>query len=231
MSVTAGRLDQAGRHLVIWTADVAGALGSSRLDEAVRDDARGRSATGASNPRLKEIVHADFFNLEPIAGELTDLDACFFCLGITSLGLSETDYTRITYDLTMAVAGTLARTSPQMTFVFTSGASADSSEQGTVMWARVKGKAENGVLGLPFKASYVFRPGAIQPLHGITSRTGWYRALYVVLGPAMSLARWLAPRHILTTQQIGRAMIRVAQRGAPKRVLEAPDIYAVVTEP
>jgi len=191
----------------------------------------GRSATGASHPRLKEIVHADFFNLEPIAGELTDLDACFFCLGITSLGLSETDYTRITYDLTMAVAGRLARTSPQMTFVFTSGASADSSEQGSVMWARVKGKAENGVLGLPFKASYVFRPGAIQPLHGITSRTGWYRALYVVLGPAMSLARWLAPRHILTTQQIGRAMIRVAQRGAPKRVLEAPDIYAVVTEP
>ena len=114
--------------------------------------------------------------------------------------MSETDYTRITYDLTMAVAGTLARTSPQMTFVFTSGASADSSEQGTVMWARVKGKAENGVLGLPFKASYVFRPGAIQPLHGITSRTGWYRALYVVLGPAMSLARWLAPRHILTTR-------------------------------
>jgi uncharacterized protein YbjT (DUF2867 family) len=191
----------------------------------------GRSATGASNPRLKEIVHADFFNLEPIAGELTDLDACFFCLGITSLGMSETDYTRITYDLTMAVAGTLARTSPQMTFVLTSGASADSTEQGSVMWARVKGKAENGVLGLPFKASYVFRPGAIQPLHGITSRTGWYRALYVVLGPAMSLARWLAPRHILTTEQIGRAMIRVAQRGAPKRVLEAPDIYAVVSEP
>ena len=145
--------------------------------------------------------------------------------------MSETDYTRITYDLTMAVAGTLARTSPRMTFVFTSGASADSSEQGTLMWARVKGKAENGVLGLPFKASYVFRPGAIQPLHGIKSRTGWYRALYVVLGPAMSLARWLAPRHILTTEQIGRAMIRVAQRGAPRRVLEAPDIYAVVSEP
>ncbi len=191
----------------------------------------GRSTTGASNPRLKEIVHADLFNLDPIAGELTDLDACFFCLGITSVGMSEADYTRITYDLTMAVAGTLARTSPRMTFVFTSGAGADSSEKGGVMWARVKGKAENGVLGLPFKSSYVFRPGAIQPLHGITSRTGWYRAAYVVLGPAMSLARRLAPRHILTTEQIGRAMIRVAQRGAPKRVLEAPDIYAVVSEP
>ncbi len=191
----------------------------------------GRSATGASNPRLKEIVHSDFFNLEPIAGELTDLDACFFCLGITSVGMNETDYTRITYDLTMAVAGTLARTSPRMTFVFTSGAGADSSEKGTLMWARVKGKAENGVLGLPFKASYVFRPGVIQPLHGVKSRTGWYQALYVILAPAMSLARRLAPRHVLTTEQIGRAMIRVAQRGAPKRVLEAPDIYAVVSEP
>jgi uncharacterized protein YbjT (DUF2867 family) len=191
----------------------------------------GRSATGGSNPRLKEIVHSDFFNLDPIAEALTGLDACFFCLGITSVGMNEADYTRITYELTMAVAGTLARTSPQMTFVFTSGAGADSTETGSVMWARVKGKAENGVLGLPFKASFVFRPGAIQPRHGIKSRTGWYQALYTVLGPAMSLARHLAPRHILTTEQIGRAMIRVAQRGAPKRVLEAPDIYAAATEP
>jgi uncharacterized protein YbjT (DUF2867 family) len=191
----------------------------------------GRSPTAASNPRLKEIVHSDFFNLDPIAEALTGLDACFFCLGITSVGMNEADYTRITYELTMAVAGTLARTSPQMTFVFTSGAGADSTETGSVMWARVKGKAENGVLGLPFKASFVFRPGAIQPRHGIKSRTGWYQALYTVLGPAMSLARHLAPRHILTTEQIGRAMIRVAQRGAPKRVLEAPDIYAAATEP
>jgi uncharacterized protein YbjT (DUF2867 family) len=191
----------------------------------------GRSATGASNPRLKEIVHSDVFNLEPIAAELTDLDACFFCLGITSVGMNETDYTRITYDITMAVAGTLARTSPRMTFVFISGAGADTSEKGPVMWARVKGRAENGVLGLPFRASYVFRPGMIQPLHGIKSRTGWYQAIYVVLGPAMSLARHLAPRQILSTEQIGRAMIRVAQRGAPKRILEAPDIYAVTLEP
>ncbi len=190
----------------------------------------GRSATGASHPRLKQIVHADFFDLEPIAGELRDLDACFFCLGITSVGLGEEDYTRITCGITMAVAGTLARTSPHMTFVFVSGVGADSTEKGTVMWARVKGKAENGILGLPFKGSYVFRPGVIQPLHGITSRTGWYRALYVALTPAMSLARRLAPRHILTTEQIGRAMIRVAQRGAPKRVLEPPDIYALATE-
>jgi uncharacterized protein YbjT (DUF2867 family) len=190
----------------------------------------GRRATGASNPRLKEIVHSDLLNLDPVAGELTDLDACFFCLGITSVGLDEADYTRITYDITMAVAGTLARTSPQLTFVFTSGVGADSSEKGSVMWARVKGKAENGILGLPFKGSYVFRPGVIQPLHGIRSRTGWYNALYVVLKPAMSLARSLAPKHILTTEQIGRAMIRVAQRGAPKRVLEPPDIYALATE-
>jgi uncharacterized protein YbjT (DUF2867 family) len=190
----------------------------------------GRSATGTSHPRLKQVVHADFFNLDPIAAELTDLDGCFFCLGITSVGLGEADYTRITHGITMAVAGTLARTSPQMTFVFVSGVGADSSEKGPVMWARVKGKAENGILGLPFKGSYVFRPGVIQPLHGITSRTGWYRALYVALKPAMSLARRLAPTHILTTEQIGRAMIRVVQRGAPKRVLEPPDIYALATD-
>lgn len=189
-----------------------------------------RRASGASSPKLQEIVHADFFDLEAIAGQLTGLDACFFCLGITSVGLSEADYTRITFDITMAVAGMLARSSPQMTFVFTSGVGADSSEKGSVMWARVKGKAENAVLGLPFKASYVFRPGVLQPLHGIKSRTGWYQALYTALKPAMSLARWLAPRHVLTTEQMGRAMIRVAQRGAPKRVLEPPDIYALATD-
>src|SRR4029077_17446439 len=144
----------------------------------------GRGATGASNPRLKEIVHSDFFNLEPIAGELTDLDACFFCLGITSVGMNETDYTRITYDLTMAVAGTLARTSPRMTFVFPRGAAADSREKGTLMWARVKGKAESGVLGLPFKATYVFRPGVIQPLHGVKSRTRWVHGFFANLGRA-----------------------------------------------
>jgi uncharacterized protein YbjT (DUF2867 family) len=187
----------------------------------------GRSATGASSPKLKEIVQSDLFHLNEIAGELTNLDACFFCLGVTSVGMNEADYTRITYDLTMAVAETLVRTSPQMTFVFTSGAGADSSERGSVMWGRVKGKAENGVLALPFKASYVFRPGAIQPMHGVRSRTRWYQTLYNVLGPVMSLARRLAPRYILTTEQIGRAMIRVAAVGAPKRVLEAPDIYGV----
>jgi uncharacterized protein YbjT (DUF2867 family) len=221
-------------NVVIFGA--TGMVGQGVLRECLIDSTLtrvvtvGRKATAASNPRLTEIVHSDFFNLDPIADQLTDLDACFFCLGITSVGMNEADYTRITYDLTMAVAGTLARTSPRMTFVFTSGAGADSSQKGTLMWARVKGKAENGVLGLPFRASYVFRPGVIQPMHGITSRTGWYRALYVALGPAMSLARRLAPRHILTTEQIGRAMIRVAQRGAPKRVLEAPDIYAVVSD-
>jgi uncharacterized protein YbjT (DUF2867 family) len=222
-------------NVVIFGA--TGMVGQGVLRECLIDAtitqviAVGRSATGQSHPRLKEIVHADFFDLESIGDQLKDLDACFFCLGITSVGLNEADYTRITYDITMAVAGTLARTSPRMTFVFTSGAGADSSEKGSVMWARVKGKAENGVLGLPFKASFVFRPGAIQPLHGIKSRTGWYQALYAVLKPAMSLARWMAPRYILTTEQIGRAMIRVAQHGAPTRILEAPDIYAIAVEP
>ena len=221
-------------NVVIFGA--TGMIGQGVLRECLIDSTItrlltvGRSAASASDPRLQQIVHADLFDLDAIAAQLTGLDACFFCLGITSVGLNETDYTRITYDITMAVARTLARTSPQMTFVFTSGVGADSSEKGSVMWARVKGKAENAVLALPFKASYVVRPGALQPLHGIKSRTGWYQALYTVLWPAMSLARRLAPRHILTTEQMGRAMIRVAQRGAPKRVLEPPDIYALATE-
>jgi len=214
-----------------------GMVGQGVLRECLLDpDVEGvlaisRTPLQQQHEKLRTLVHADFTDYTAVESELWGYDACFFCLGITSVGMNEADYTRITYDLTMAVAGTLARTSPRMTFVFTSGAGADTSEKGTLMWARVKGKAENGVLGMPFKASYVFRPGVIQPLHGVKSRTGWYQALYVILGPAMSLARRLAPRHILTTEQIGRAMVRVAQRGAPKRVLEAPDIYAVATEP
>jgi uncharacterized protein YbjT (DUF2867 family) len=189
----------------------------------------GRAATGAAHSKLHEIVRADLSHLDDLAGDLSDLDACFYCLGVTSVGTPEADYTRITYDLTIAAAGTLCSRSPQMTFVFVSGAGADSTEKGTVMWARVKGRTENAVLRLPFRASYVFRPGAVQPVHGVRSRTRWYQAIYTTLGPVMSLARRLAPSRILTTEQIGRAMIRVAATGAPKRVLEAPDIYAALT--
>ena len=187
----------------------------------------GRRAPGAGSPKVREIVHADLFHLESLEGDLTGLDACFWCLGVTSVGMSEADYTRITFDLTMAVAGTLARLNPQMTFIFVSGAGADGTEHGRLMWARVKGRAENGVGSLPFKAAFSFRPGIIQPLHGVTSRTGWYKALYVAMGPVLTGLRWAAPSLVLTTEQIGRAMLTVVRHGAPKRVLEAGDISRI----
>jgi uncharacterized protein YbjT (DUF2867 family) len=209
-----------------------GMVGQGVLREALLDPGVtrvvtvGRRATGVQDPKLRELVHADLFHLESLEADLTGFDGGFYCLGVTSVGMSEADYTRITFDLTMAVAETLARLNPQMTFVFVSGAGADSSETGRLMWARVKGRAENAVARLRFKAAYTFRPGVIQPLHGITSRTGWYRAVYVVMGPVLTAMRWIAPSFVLTTEQIGQAMLAVARHGAPTRVLEAGDVAA-----
>ena len=183
-----------------------------------------RTTTDQRHEKLRELVVRDFLDFSPVEGELAGYDACFFCLGVTSAGMSEEDYRRITHDVTVAAAATLARLNPGMTFVFVSGAGADSTERGRVMWARIKGKAENAVLRLPFKASYVFRPAFIQPLHGIRSRTRAYRLLYGAIAPFNPLLKALFPRQILTTEQIGRAMIAVARKGAPKRVLESSDI-------
>ena len=187
----------------------------------------GRSVTGVQNPKLRELVHRDMTDYRAIEAELTGFDACFFCLGIASAGMTEVDYTRITHDIAVAAAETLARLNPQMTFVFVSGAGADSSEKGRLMWARIKGKTENAILRMPFKAAYVFRPGIIQPLHGIRSRTALYRILYQVMGMLFPLLRRLFPAYVLTTEQIGRAMLNAVRRGAPKRVLESPDIRAL----
>jgi uncharacterized protein YbjT (DUF2867 family) len=128
----------------------------------------GRRATGIQHEKLREIVHENLFDLNAIEGELSGYDACFYCLGVSSIGMSEAEYRRISYEMTLAVAGTLARLNPAMTFVFVTGAGTDSSEQGRVMWARVKGAAENALLRMPFKGAYMFRPAAIQPLHGCT---------------------------------------------------------------
>ena len=138
--------------------------------------------------------------------------------------MNEAAYTRVTYDFTLAAASVLARLNPRMTFIYVSGAGTDESEHGRSMWARVKGKTENALLRLPFKAAYMFRPGAIQALHGITSRTRFYRALYVVIAPLFPLAKALFPDAMTTTEKIGRAMINVAKRGAPKPRLETRDI-------
>ena len=182
----------------------------------------GRSATGVQNAKLQDLVHADLWNYSAIEEQLRGFDACFFCLGVTSAGMSEADYTRVTYGITVAAAETLCRLNPDMTFVFVSGACADSTEQGRLMWARVKGKTENAILKMPFKGSYVFRPGVVQPMHGERSRTTAYRVLYSVTKPLLPLLKRLLP--VVTTEQFGRAMLIVARHGAPKRVLESSDI-------
>lgn len=186
-----------------------------------------RSPTGQQHPKLRELAHADFTDFEPIAPQLAGYDACFFCLGISSSGLSEAEYTRVTHDFPLAAARTLLRQSPGLTFIYVSGAGADSSEGSRTMWARVKGKAENALARLPFKAVYSVRPAMVRAMHGATSRTPLYRALYVVLGPLFPLIRALFPRHVTTTENIGRAMLQAVRHGAPQPVLECHDINAL----
>lgn len=187
----------------------------------------GRTATGQAHPKLREIVHKDLFDITPIEPQLRGLDACFFCLGVSSAGMKEADYARVTHDLTLAVAKVLARASPQVAFVYVSGAGTDSTEKGRVTWARVKGRTENALLAMPFRAAFMFRPGYIQPMHGVRSKTGWYRAFYAVGRPLYPLLRRLAPRMACTTEDVGRAMIEAAQRGAPSPIVESADIVAL----
>lgn len=184
----------------------------------------GRSATGQQHPKLREIVHRNLDDLSALEPELTGLDACFYCLGVTSAGMSEEAYSRITYDYTLAAANALVKRNPQMTFVFVSGTGTDSTERGKTMWARVKGRAENALLRMPFKAAYMFRPGFIQPMHGEKSRTTSYRVFYTLTRPLLPLVRRLFPRYVTTTEQIARAMLAVVRTGAPKTILESADI-------
>jgi uncharacterized protein YbjT (DUF2867 family) len=185
----------------------------------------GRSRTGLQHAKLREIVHQDIANLAPIEDQLRGYDACFFTLGVSSAGMKEADYRRITYDLTLGAARTLAALNPEMTFIYVSGMGTDSA--GRSMWARVKGETENALLRLPFKAAYMFRPGFIQPLHGIKSKTALYRIPYAILGPFNSLFLKFFPKYATTTEVLGRAMIKAARQGAPKKVLESQDINAL----
>lgn len=205
-----------------------GVLRECLLDDDVQSVASVvRAPSDERHPKLREIVHRDFHDFSNIKSDLTGFDAGFFCLGATSSGLSEADYSEITYGITVAVAEALVTVNPAMTFIFVSGAGSDSSEKGKVMWARVKGRAENAVLRLPFAAAYVFRPGFIRPMHGVTSKTRSYRLLYTLAKPLLPGIASLFPKYVTTTEQIGRAMLGVAKRGAPKRVLESEDINAV----
>jgi uncharacterized protein YbjT (DUF2867 family) len=184
----------------------------------------GRERTGKNDPKLHELVLPDLFAIGALEAELSGFDACFFCLGVSSVGLSETEYSRITFDLAIAIAELLARLNPGMTFVYVSGAGADGSGQSRLMWARVKGRTENRLRELPFKAVFLLRPGFIQPLHGIVSKTGWYRAVYAITAPISGLVGRLSPALMTTTERLGRAMIGVARKGYPQPVLENSDI-------
>lgn len=184
----------------------------------------GRSATGARDPKLRELVHRDFTDFSSIESQLSGFEACFFCLGVSSVGLKEGDYRRVSYDFTMAAARVLVKLNPGMTFVYVSGTGTDSSERGRTMWARVKGKTENDLFRLPFRAAYMFRPGVIVPLHGIKSRTKAVRVAYAAIGPLLPLVRAVFPKYVTTTELLGRAMINAAKHGAPTTLLENADI-------
>jgi uncharacterized protein YbjT (DUF2867 family) len=186
----------------------------------------GRTATGAQHPKLQEIVRQDLWNYTDIAPALCGFQACFFCLGVSSAGMTEKDYARVTYGITLAAAETLCRLNPAMVFVYVSGVGTDSSEHGRSMWARVKGRTENALLRLPFAAAYMFRPGIIVPLYGAKSKTAIYRVVYTLTKPLLPVLHAALPNHVLTTEQIGRAMLAVARYGFPKRVLESRDIRA-----
>jgi len=209
-----------------------GMVGQGVLRECLRDPSVeriltvGRRGTGILDAKLTELVQPDLFDLSPVADELSGYDACFYCLGVSSAGMAEEEYRRLTHDLTLSVARLLAERNPGMTFVYVSGQGTDTSESGRSMWARVKGATENALLRLPLEV-YLFRPGYIQPQHGITSRTRMYRLFYAVATPMYPVLRRLAPGQVTTTEQVGRAMLHVARAGAPARVLATKDINAV----
>jgi uncharacterized protein YbjT (DUF2867 family) len=205
-------------------------VGQGVLRECLRDDgvegvlAVGRSSTGRTHPKLRELVRKDLFDFGAADADLQGYDACFFCLAVSSAGMSEADYTRLTFDLTLGWAQTLARINPAMTFVYVSGAGTG----GKSMWARVKGRTEDALLAL-FPSAYMVRLSALRPMHGEVSKTRWTRIGYVVLGPILPLLRAIAPGAVITTEELGRAMIRAARQRVPKRVLETRDLRALAT--
>lgn len=210
-----------------------GMVGQGVLRECLRDPdvelvvTVGRTCTGIHDPKLREIVHRNLLDYAGMEASFEGFDACFFCLGVASSGMNEADYERVTYSFPLAAAELLSRLNPAMVFIYVSGSGTDSSEKGWSMWARVKGRAENALLRLPLNA-YMFRPGFIEPLDGIQSKTPMYRRFYKVAKPILPMLRRALPSQILTTREIGQAMLIVAKRGYAKRVMETKDIRAVV---
>jgi uncharacterized protein YbjT (DUF2867 family) len=220
-------------NVVIFGA--SGMVGQGVLLECLRDTGVervlviGRSSAGRQHAKLREVLVRDLFDVASYANELTGLDACFFCLGVSSAGMSEADYRRLTYDLTIAIAQELAARNPALCFVYVSGAGTDSTERGRTMWARVKGSTENALLRMPFRGAFMFRPGLIQPLDGIRSKTRVYQIVLALGAPLLPLLHRAFPNSVLTTREIGQAMLVVARNGWPRPLLEPKDIHVVAT--
>jgi uncharacterized protein YbjT (DUF2867 family) len=187
----------------------------------------GRSPSGQRHPKLRELEHRDFTDFAPIEHQLAGYEACFFCLGISSAGMSEAEYTRITHDYALAAARALVRRSPGMTFVYVSGEGTDDSERSRTMWARVKGRTENALREVGFARALMFRPGYIQPMHGITSKTRLYRAFYAVLGPLYPVVRRLGPGVVTNTENVGLAMLEAVRGTTDTDVLDNRAINAL----
>jgi uncharacterized protein YbjT (DUF2867 family) len=208
-----------------------GMVGRGVLRECLQDGrvtevlAVGRTPVGEQHPKLREVVHDDLFDLGPISAQLTGIDACFFCVGVSAAGMAEADYRRLTFELTTAVARTVAQAAPGSVFVYVSGAGTADGGNSRMMWARVKGATEDALRDLPLR-TWFFRPGYIQPLHGITSKTRLYAAMYRVVAPLYPVLRRTVPGQVTTTEAVGRAMIAVAADGWPRQVLTNSDINA-----
>ncbi len=206
-----------------------GMVGEGVLSECLRNDAVehvlviNRKPCGVAHPKLKEIIHSDFYDLSAIRDQLKGYNACYFCLGVSSVGMEEDEYKKLTYDLTMHVAETLAGLNPEMVFCYVSGSATDSTEKGSVMWARVKGKTENDLMKLPFRKVYAFRPGFMKADEGAKNTLKYYKYLawtYPVL-------RRLFPSFVSTLREVGQAMIKATTKGYGKNILEVKDIVAL----
>ncbi len=183
-----------------------------------------RSESGIKHPKFKEVVHQDFSEFSSISNELLGFDACFFCMGVSAVGMSKAEYEKITYNYTIALAKELYNLNPEMTFNYVSGKGTDSSENGRVHWARIKGKTENTILNMGFKQAFMFRPGAIIPLKGIKSKTRFYQFMYDYFTWAIIISKIFSPNSVINTTQMGISMINSISLGYDKKILNPPDI-------
>jgi uncharacterized protein YbjT (DUF2867 family) len=220
-----------GLSVIVFGA--TGMIGRGVLLEALDDPgtskvlAVGRASVNLVHPKLEELIHKDFSDFSSVEERLRGYDACFFCLGVTALGLSEAEYARITYDYTVAAATTLVSANPKLVFVYVSGAGTDSTEKGRQMWARVKGKTENRLLAMPFRAAYMFRPGFVRPRRGLKSRVRWYRVFYAITKPFGGMMERMMPSQATNTQKVGKAMLHVAKTTPKQSIIDPKDINAL----